>query len=88
MLIIRPAAAADLAAITAIYNDAILQTTATFDTEIQTIADRRRWLAAHGAIHPVLVAELDGVVTAWASLSAYSEREAYAGTAEISPLRP
>ena len=57
--IIRPAARGDAEAIATIYNEAILETTATFDTETKTADERRSWLESHGDRHPVLVAELD-----------------------------
>ena len=83
-LLIRRAETADIAAITAIYNEAILTTTATFDTEPKTVAERAEWLASHGDRHPVLVAELDAQVVGWACLSRWSERKAYDETAETS----
>jgi phosphinothricin acetyltransferase len=79
---IRPATMDDVPAITAIYNEAITTTTATFDTEIKDLPDRRRWFESHDERHPVLVAEVDGQVVGWASLSKWSERAAYAETAE------
>jgi len=84
LLTIRPATSKDLGAITQIYNGAILNTTATFDTEIKSLEDRKNWFDGHGAAHPILVAEQDRTVIGWASLSAYSDRCAYSGTAEIS----
>lgn len=81
---IRRAAVADLAAITAIYNEAILTTTATFDTEPKTVADRTAWFQAHDERHPILVAELDGAVVGWSSLTKWSDRPAYDDTAETS----
>jgi phosphinothricin acetyltransferase len=84
MLVIRPASLADLAAITAIYNEAILTTTGTFDTEPKNEHERQAWFEAHGPRHPVLVAEWAGQVVGWASLTKWSDRLAYAGTAEIS----
>ncbi|GIK40922.1 MAG: N-acetyltransferase [Chloroflexota bacterium] len=83
-LAVRPAQLADIPAITAIYNEAILTTVATFDTEPKSEADRAAWLAAHGPRHPILVAEVNGQVVGWASLSKWSDRLAYADTAEIS----
>ena len=74
----------DLPAINAIYNDAIAHTTATFDTEVKSLDERRQWFAGHGGRHPVLVAEEAGEVVGWASLSAYSDRKAYDGLAELS----
>lgn len=82
--IIRPAELADLPAITDIYNDAILTSTATFDTEPKTLDDRRQWFQAHSERHPILVAELSGRVIGWASLTPWSDRRAYDETAETS----
>jgi L-amino acid N-acyltransferase YncA len=79
---IRHATDADLPAIIDIYNDAVRTTTATFDTEPKSLEDRRAWFAAHDDRHPVLVAECDGRIIGWSSLSRWSDRKAYAGTAE------
>lgn len=81
--IIRPAMLDDIPAITRIYNQAILTTTATFDTEPKTPEDRRRWFEAHDSRHPVIVAECEDMIAGWAALTAYSDRRAYDGTAEI-----
>jgi L-amino acid N-acyltransferase YncA len=82
---IRHAVAADAAAISRIYNQAVLNTTATFDTEPESVEARERWLAAHDdPRHPVLVAEVDGEVVGWASLSTWSDRCAYAASVESS----
>ncbi len=80
---IRKAAIKDVAAIRAIYNDAIAKTVATFDTEPKSLADRKKWLAAHDG-YPVLVAVEDGKVVGFACLSRWSDRCAYSGTAENS----
>ena len=69
---------------TAIYNDAVARTTGTFDTEPKTLDQQREWFDRHGASHPVLVAEEAGRVVGWASLSPWSDRCAYARTAEVS----
>jgi L-amino acid N-acyltransferase YncA len=84
MLNIRQATLADLGQITEIYNDAIKKTTATFDTEPKTLEEQETWFANHDAGHPVLIAEEDGLILAWASLSQWSDRCAYCDTAEIS----
>jgi L-amino acid N-acyltransferase YncA len=81
---IRKAKLEDLAAITEIYNDAILTTTATFDTETKSDAEQSKWFQSHDERHPILVAEVDGKVAGWASLSAWSDRRAYDDTAETS----
>jgi phosphinothricin acetyltransferase len=81
---IRRAELADAPAITDIYNEAILTTTATFDTEPKTVAERTQWLQSHDDRHPVLVAVLGGKVVGWASLTRWSERRAYDETAKSS----
>jgi L-amino acid N-acyltransferase YncA len=84
MAMLRPARAEDLPAVTAIYNDAVARTTGTFDTEAKTLDQQREWFEKHGASHPVIVAEEGGRVVAWASFSPWSDRCAYARSAEVS----
>ena len=84
MLNIRKANEPDLEHITAIYNDAILTTTATFDTEIKTLENRKQWFAERDKNFPVLVAELNKIVVGYAALNKWSERKAYNITAENS----
>jgi L-amino acid N-acyltransferase len=81
---IRRALLADSAAIAEIYNEAILTTTATFDTEPKSVEERTQWLQSHDDRHPMLVALADGSVVGWASLTRWSDRAAYDGTAETS----
>ncbi len=81
---IRKAQIEDLEAITAIYNEAIANTTATFDTEPKSAAQQLQWFQDHDERHPILVALLDGKVVGWASLSQWSDRCAYADAAETS----
>jgi L-amino acid N-acyltransferase len=63
---IRPADLADVTAITNIYDEAILTTTASFDTETKTVEDRTEWFKAHDGRHPILVAVADDKVVGWA----------------------
>jgi L-amino acid N-acyltransferase YncA len=81
---IRRAELMDLEAITEIYNEAILTTTATFDTEPKSVADRIQWFQDHDERHPILVAVVKGRVVGWSSLSKWSERRAHDDTAETS----
>ena len=81
---IRPAAPSDSAAIAAIWNREVRETTATTDTEARSVRAQRAWLAAHGPDHPVIVAvESDGVV-AFGALSPYRVKPSYARTVENS----
>lgn len=82
--IIRRATLTDAAAIAEIYNEAILTTTATFDTETKTVEEREQWLQSHDERHPILVAVVGGRVVGWASLTRWSDRPAYDDTAETS----
>jgi len=84
MLTIRQATLSDLDSITGIYNDAILKTVATFDTETKNLNEQKTWFEEHGPKNPIIVAEQDGIVVGWAALSRYSTRCAYSDTAEIS----
>ena len=81
-VLIRRARLADAERLAAIYNEAVLSTTATFDIEPKTVDDRRDWLLAHGERYPVLVREVDGTVAGYASLTRWSARAAYDDTAE------
>ena len=56
--IIRPAVRADCPGILAIYNDAVLKTTASYDYEPRTLGQREAWFDDHQRDgFPVLVAE-------------------------------
>lgn len=82
---IRDATVADLGAIFAIYNREVEQSTATFDTEPRVVGIDDEWLTDREVDrHPVLVAEHDGEVIGWASVSPWSARPAYDRTAEAS----
>ena len=80
--LIRLATAGDLAAIDAIYNPYVLGSTCTYQTEPTTPAERAAWFAGRGPGHPVTVAELDGDVIGWASISRFRDRAAYDRTVE------
>jgi len=82
MTVIRSATLSDLAAINDIYNAAIRDSTATFDTQEKTLKERRQWFEEHGPRFPVLVADVDGQVAGWASLSRWRPKPAYDISAE------
>jgi L-amino acid N-acyltransferase len=81
---IRPALERDVPAITEIYNEAVRTTTGTFDTEPRSVADRTAWFRSHDERHPILIAEREGRIVGWGSLTAWSERSAYDATGEVS----
>lgn len=81
---IRKAELKDIPAVMDIYNDAILHTTATFDTEIKDYEDRLAWFQAHTGQYVIFVYEEAGTVAGYASLSRYRERKAFDPAVEIS----
>lgn len=83
--LIRPAQQQDLPALLAIYNHEILNSVATFDLQPKSLAERQSWFDEHNKNnHPLLVAEQDGEVLGYASLSRYAEKAAYNSTVELS----
>src|SRR5690242_5174968 len=81
---IRTASLEDLPGITEIYNEAILNTTATFDLVPKTAAEQAIWFGKHNQTCPIVVALVDKQVLGWASLSAWSDRGGYSQTGEVS----
>jgi phosphinothricin acetyltransferase len=81
---IRLAHGADLPAINAIYNHYVLHSTCTYQEDPSTAEDRAGWFAAHGPVHPITVAEVEGEVVGWGSLSRFHPRSAYRRTVENS----
>ena len=83
---IRLAKIDDLPAVVEIYNQAIPSKQSTGDTQPVRIEDRMAWFAEHRADeYPIFVADLDGGVAGWCSLSPYRPgRAALRFTAEIS----
>ena len=82
---IRRAEERDLKALLDIYNYEVEYGVATLDLRPKTMDEWREWYKAHNVgNHPLFVAELDGQVAGYASLSAYREKEAYHSTVELS----
>ena len=76
---IRPAAAADVDAIAAIYNAGIEDRVATFETRLREPGEVAGWL---GDWRPFLVAVGGGQVVGFARVAPYSPRPVYAGVGE------
>src|SRR5450631_2105722 len=82
---IRPAAAADLPAITAIYDHAVRYGTATFELIAPDLSEMtRRFAVLREGGFPYFVAALDGEVIGYAYAGAYRPRPAYRFTVENS----
>ena len=84
MINIRKATLDDIGDITEIYNEAILNTIATFDTKPKTVEEQIIWFKERSDKNPILVVEKNGTIVGWASLSKWSDKSAYSDTAEIS----
>jgi L-amino acid N-acyltransferase len=86
---IRRATVEDLSAINTIFNYYVQHSTCTFQIEAETAEARLAWFAARTPEQPVIVAERDGEVVGWASLSPHRSRGGYRQTAALSVyLRP
>ena len=89
---LRAAREADLPGIAAIWNQEVLSSDSTTDTEPRDPAAQREWFVWHTARYPIVVAtvapeglERDGeVVVAYGSLSPYRPKPAFARTVEDS----
>jgi phosphinothricin acetyltransferase len=74
---IRPATVADLPAVTAIYNHAVVHTTAIWNDAVVDLENRRAWYEARRERgYPVLVAEIDGTIAGYGS---FGDFRAFAG---------
>jgi L-amino acid N-acyltransferase YncA len=83
-LTVRSARESDAEAIARIYNQGIEDRVATLETELRAPEERRRWMAARGPRHPVIVAEAAGTIVGWASLNQFNPRPAYQHVADFS----
>lgn len=77
MYVIRDATEADLQAIFAIYNDAVLNSTATWELAEVGPAEQKLWLQRHQHPYCATVAVEGDEVIGWGSLSPYRPREGY-----------
>lgn len=85
MIVIRPAAEADLPQLLDIYNHVILNTTAVYTYEAQTMEMRKAWYAdKRTAGYPVFVAEEEGRIAGFSSYGPFRAWPAYKYTIENS----
>jgi len=81
----RAATRSDVPAITVIYNQAVALTTATYDLEPVSLANRLAWFDAKVAGGwPVLVADAGGEIRGWGSFGPFREKAGYRYTVEHS----
>ncbi len=85
----------DAAALMAIYNPEVLETTNTFDLVARSLDEQRRWIVEHQSSHPCIVAVNDedeagdqgargDRIVGFAVISPFRSRPAYASTVENS----
>lgn len=83
--IIRKATRDDVPAINSILNYAIINTNYNLNENPRSLEDAYKWYDEHTAEnYPVFVAEVDGNVAGWASLSHFRAYSGYDTTAEVS----
>ena len=80
---VRPAEVQDAPDIARIYLQATQDNLATFENFLGTPQERERWVKEHSEQYPLLVAELNGRILGWASLSPYHARPRIDGIAEL-----
>ncbi|WP_018181898.1 GNAT family N-acetyltransferase [Kaistia granuli] len=85
MTLIRPATEADIPAILAIYNDAVVNTAAIWNDDVVDLDNRLAWFAARQAQgYPVLVAVESDTVLGYASYGDFRAFQGYRFTVENS----
>jgi L-amino acid N-acyltransferase YncA len=85
MTLIRPATEADIPAILAIYNDAVVNTAAIWNDDVVDLDNRLAWFAARrGQGYPVLVAAEGDAVLGYASYGDFRAFQGYRFTVENS----
>ena len=83
-MLIRRAVLDDAEGIRALYNPFVESSTVTFDLVPRTVDEQRAWIEARDGSHAALVAEIEGRIAGFGSLSPYRDRPAYATTVEDS----
>jgi L-amino acid N-acyltransferase YncA len=82
---VRPATEADLAAIVAIYNDAVVNTTAIWNDAIVDVDNRKVWFDGRQTLgYPVRVAEEEGAIVGYGSFADFRAFDGYRFSVEHS----
>jgi L-amino acid N-acyltransferase YncA len=83
-VIIKPAHPGHLLEINAIFNYYVSHSTCVWTTTLYSDTERKAWFEEHGKAMPVLVAEYNGRIIGWGSLSTFRDAYTAAGTLEDS----
>lgn len=82
---IRKAVESDIPRLLEIYNYEVINGVSTLDLTPKSLEEWETWFALHQTSkHPLLIAETDGKISGYATLSPYRQKEAYKTTAELS----
>lgn len=81
---VRLATLDDAEALRQIYNEYVTTSVVTFDLVPRSLEDQRRWLESRSGAHVVLVAEDEGEILGYASLSPWRAKAAYSTSVEDS----
>lgn len=81
---IRLAEEKDIEILGEIYNDAIVNSVATFELEKKSPEAMKKWFDAHKGYHALFVYETDGKAVGFASLSQYRPHQAFSASVELS----
>jgi L-amino acid N-acyltransferase YncA len=84
LVAIRDALESDLGKMLEIYNDAVANSTATFDVVPRSMEQQRSWFAEHTPPYPAIVWEEEGRVLGWGSISPFRPKPAYRFSGELS----
>lgn len=83
-IVIKPARPENLLDINQIFNYYVDHSTCVWATTPYSNAERKAWFKEHGEDMPVIVAELNGCIVGWGSLSSFREAYTVNGTLEDS----
>lgn len=81
---IRLATTDDAEAISIIYNREVLESTVTMDMVPRTVPEQAEWITVRSGALAVVVAEIDGALAGFGSLSFYRDRPGYRTSVEDS----
>lgn len=84
-MIIRKPKREEIPALLDIYNYEVENGVATLDLNKKTLSEWEVWYDCHNIEnHPLIVAEIEGEIAGYATLSSYRAKEAYKSTVELS----
>jgi phosphinothricin acetyltransferase len=80
---VRPAREEDTVSLREIYNEAVQDGLATFETEARSLEEQKQLVAAADPQRPILLAELRGWVLGWITIQPYDHRPQLKDVGEV-----